>query len=295
MMPVHSNIQNAMTVDVEDYFHVSAFESVIPTSTWGERVSRVERNTYRLLELMADKQIKATYFVLGWVADRYPHLVRDIAAQGHEIACHGFSHKLIYNQTPAVFREETLRSKALLEDQCQARVLGYRAASYSITAQSSWALDILVESGFSYDSSIFPVRHDRYGMPGTKRFPYQLTTPGGKSLVEFPLTTLQLAGGTLPIAGGGYFRLFPYFFTRWGLAQSNRLGEPFVFYLHPWEIDPDQPRIQAAWFSRFRHYNNLSVCEARLQKLMSDFKFTTMKQVLESYGLLNCLPEGEAA
>lgn len=295
MVPVNSNILNAMTVDVEDYFHVSAFENVIPSSSWGERVSRVERNTYRLLELMENKQIKGTYFVLGWVADRYPHLVRDIAAQGHEIACHGYSHKLIYNQTPNVFREETLRSKALLEDQCQSSVLGYRAASYSITAQSDWALDILVEAGFIYDSSIFPVRHDRYGMPGTKRFPYMLTTPCGKALVEFPLTTLQLAGSTLPIAGGGYFRLFPYFFSRWGLAQSNRLGEPFVFYLHPWEIDPDQPRIQAGWFSRFRHYNNLSVCENRLQLLMNDFKFTTMKDVLERYGLLKSSQDGVAA
>ncbi len=295
MNPLASKILNAMSVDVEDYFHVSAFENVIPASTWGDRVSRVERNTYRLLDLMDANHLKSTYFVLGWVADRYPHLVRDIAARGHEIACHGYSHKLVYNQTQEVFREETLKSKALLEDQCQTPVLGYRAASYSITAQSSWALDILAEAGFTYDSSIFPVRHDRYGMPGTKRFPYELTTPAGKSLIEFPLTTLQLGGATLPIAGGGYFRLFPYFFTRWGLGQANRQGEPFVFYLHPWEIDPDQPRVQAGWFSRFRHYNNLSVCEERLQRLMKDFSFTTMKDVLENYGLLKNLPNGVVA
>lgn len=286
MVMASARIQNAMTVDVEDYFHVSAFESVIPVASWESRVSRVERNTYRLLELMAERKIQATYFVLGWVADRYPHLVREIAAHGHEIACHGYSHKLIYRQTPDVFREETFRSKKLLEDQAQIPVLGYRAASYSITAESSWALDTLAEAGFAYDSSIFPVRHDRYGMPGTQRFPYLLTTPKGMRLVEFPLTTLKVFGSTLPIAGGGYFRLYPYFFSKWGLGQTNRANQPFVFYLHPWEIDPEQPRVEAGLLSRFRHYNNLSACEDRLKLLMTDFDFTTMKQVLIDIGLL---------
>lgn len=287
MKPETPAILNAMTVDVEDYFHVSAFENVITPGSWGSRVSRVERNTLRLLELMEQRGMKATYFVLGWVADRYPALVREIAAQGHEIACHGYSHQLIYKQTPEVFREETLRSKKLLEDLAQMPVLGYRAASYSITAQSAWALDTLAEAGFAYDSSIFPVRHDRYGMPGTPRFPYLLTTPGGKTIVEFPLTTLILGGATLPIAGGGYFRLYPYFFSRWGLARVNKMGEPFVFYLHPWEIDPDQPRVNAGWLSRFRHYNNLADCENRLRTLMQDFRFTTMADVLTHRGLLD--------
>lgn len=281
------DVLNAMTVDVEDYFHVSAFESVISKDSWSGRVSRVERNTRQLLELMDKSQIKATYFVLGWVAERHPDLIQEISRRGHEVACHGYSHQLVYNQTPEVFRDETVKAKSLLEDLIQKPVLGYRAASYSITNKSLWALDILAEAGFVYDSSIFPVRHDRYGMPGTPRYPYTLTTPAGHKLVEFPLTTLKLGKFILPIAGGGYFRLYPYFFSRWGLAQANKEGQPFVFYLHPWEIDPDQPRIEAGLLSRFRHYNNLDACEERLVRLMGDFKCTTMAQVLENAGLID--------
>ena len=288
-------IANAMTVDVEDYFHVSAFEQVIDRTSWDGRVSRVERNTRRLLEMMAERQMRATYFVLGWVAERYPQLVAEIAAAGHEIACHGYSHRLVYNQSPEEFRQETLRAKALLEDQAQCPVRGYRAASYSITARSAWALDVLVDAGFDYDSSIFPVRHDRYGMPGTPRFPYRIAAPSGRELVEFPLTTLPLGGATLPIAGGGYFRLYPYAFSRWGLARVNREGEPFIFYLHPWEIDPGQPRIQAGLLSRFRHYNNLGTCEARLGALMDDFSFTTVAEVLAQRGLLPATPAASCA
>lgn len=275
-----------MTVDVEDYFHVSAFERVIDRHSWEGRVSRVERNTRRLLEMMAERNLRATYFVLGWVAERYPHLVTEIAAAGHEVACHGYSHRLVYNQTPEEFRQETFRAKALLEDQTQRPVRGYRAASYSITARSAWALDVLLDAGFDYDSSIFPVRHDRYGMPGTPRFPYRITAPSGRELVEFPLTTLPLAGATLPIAGGGYFRLYPYAFSRWGLARVNSEGEPFIFYLHPWEIDPEQPRVHASLLSRFRHYNNLDACESRLAALMDDFSFTTVAEILAQRGLI---------
>ena len=280
-------IQNALTVDVEDYFHVSAFAGSIKLEDWDSHTLRVEGNNRRLLDLFDQHNVKATFFVLGWVAERLPGLVQEIANRGHEVACHGYSHQLVYNQTPAVFREETLRSKKFLEDIIQAPVNGYRAASYSITERSRWALDILAEAGFVYDSSIFPIRHDRYGIPGSPEIPYTLGTPAGHTLVEFPLSTVKVFGYSLPVAGGGYFRLYPYALTRAGLGRINRQQRPFVFYLHPWEIDPDQPRISANWFSRFRHYNNLDKCESRLHKLVTDFRFETMWGVLRNLDLVD--------
>ncbi len=280
-------VMNAMTVDVEDYFHVSAFAGCIKQDDWDSYNSRVVNNTQRLLDLFERNNTKITFFVLGWVAEREKKLVEEIHQRGHEVACHGYSHQLVYNQTPAVFREETLRSKALLEDIIQAPVKGYRAASYSITEKSKWALDILAEAGFVYDSSIFPIRHDRYGMPGSPEDPYLLTTPNGMTLVEFPLSTAKLLGSVLPIAGGGYFRLYPYLVTRAGLNQINRQQRPFIFYLHPWEIDADQPRVPAKLFSRFRHYNNLAKCETRLQRLLDDFKFDTTFNVLKNLQLVS--------
>ena len=275
-------MDNALTVDVEDYFQVAAFARQIDPATWDRFPLRVGRNTQCLLDLFAEQGVQATFFVLGWVAERCPGLVRAIAERGHEVACHGYSHQLIYGQTPAVFREETMRAKACLEDQAQRPVLGYRAASYSITRRSLWALDVLAELGFAYDSSIFPIRHDRYGIPGSPRWPHRLTAPNGGSLIEFPPSTFSLLGYRLPVAGGGYFRLYPYPFTRFALAQLNRAeGQPFIFYLHPWEIDPEQPRIRAGWLSTFRHYTNLHRCEARLRRLLRDFRFTTVREVLE--------------
>ncbi|MBK8163185.1 MAG: DUF3473 domain-containing protein [Gammaproteobacteria bacterium] len=278
-------ILNALTIDVEDYFHVSAFANSIDRADWGNHPLRVENNTRRLLDLFDEFEVRATFFVLGWVAERSRSLIESISARGHEVACHGHSHQLVYDQSSDVFREETLRSKHLLEDIIQSPVHGYRAASYSITERSRWALDILVEAGFDYDSSIFPIRHDRYGMPNAIEFPHRLETPQGHSLVEFPLSTAKLFNYRLPVAGGGYFRLYPYALSRAGLRQINRRQHPFIFYLHPWEIDPEQPRIAASWFSRFRHYNNLDKCESRLRKLMSDFQFGTVWQVLGSLGL----------
>jgi polysaccharide deacetylase family protein (PEP-CTERM system associated) len=276
-------MRNALTVDVEDYFQVDAFARQIDPATWDRIPLRVERNTQRLLDLFAEKGVQATFFVLGWVAERCPGLVRTIAERGHEVACHGYSHQLIYGQTPAVFRDETMRAKACLEDQAQRPVLGYRAASYSITQRSLWALDVLAELDFAYDSSIFPIRHDRYGIPGSPRWPYRLTTPNGGSLLEFPPSTFSLLGYRLPVAGGGYFRLYPYELTRFALARLNWVeGQPFIFYLHPWEIDPEQPRIRAGWLSTFRHYTNLHRCEARLRQLLRDFRFTTVREVLEA-------------
>lgn len=274
---------NAMTVDVEDYFHVSAFADAIDPADWPRMESRVEANTRRLMDLFDEHGVRITFFVLGWVAERHPALVREIVQRGHELACHGYSHQLVYRQDPELFRSETLRSKDILEQTGQVPVRGYRAASYSITRSSQWALEILAEAGFEYDSSIFPVRHDRYGIPGAGRWPHRIELDSGRSLTEFPLSTVRWLGTTLPMAGGGYFRLYPYALSRAGLRHINRSeAMPFVFYLHPWEVDPDQPRIPAKLLSRFRHYNNLHRCESRLRRLLADFSFSTMHDVLAS-------------
>jgi polysaccharide deacetylase family protein (PEP-CTERM system associated) len=275
---------NAMTVDVEDYFHVSALAETISRGDWSKMEYRAEASTERLLEMFAEHQIKATFFVLGWVTKRSPQLIRRIHAAGHEIACHGLTHELVYRQTPQVFRDETRDSKAMLEDATGERVLGYRAASYSITAQSLWALDILCELDFVYDSSIFPIAHDRYGIPGASTRPGRIRAPGGREIVEFPLSTKRVMGVRVPVSGGGYFRLMPYWFTRWALRSVNETDKmPFVFYLHPWEIDPEQPRVRASALSRFRHYNNLDVCEQRLRSLLGDFRFSTMRDLLRPH------------
>ena len=276
---------HAMTIDVEDYFHVAAFRNVVRPNQWNQQPSRVVNSTHRILQLFADKNIHGTFFVLGWVAERYPELVKEISALGHEVASHGYSHQLIYGQTPEVFRAETLRSKQILEDLSQAAILGYRAASYSITHKSLWALDILTELGFTWDSSIFPVYHDNYGIPDTPNEPYRIQTRSGLMLTEFPLTAAKVAGLNIPAAGGGYFRQFPYplfklLFQR--ASQGNSV--PKIFYLHPWEVDPDQPRFtDASWLSRFRHYTNLEKCETRLKRLINDFAFGTLSDSLQSF------------
>ena len=284
----NSELYNAFTVDVEDYFQVESFSSVIKRANWNSYTCRVENNTKRILDLIDARNIKGTFFILGWIAKKYPNLVREINSRGHEIASHGMSHKLIYKQTETEFRQETLDSKALLEDIAGVRVRGYRAATYSITNKSLWALDVLVEAGYEYDSSIFPMRHDRYGISDARPYPGIITTPSGKELVEFPISTCKKYGATLPVAGGGYFRLFPYFVSKYGLGQINATGNPFLFYMHPWEIDVDQPRIDGvSMFTRFRHYNNLAKFEDRLKKLLGDFKFTSMSHVLTQLGLLS--------
>lgn len=281
-----ADIVNAMTVDVEDYFHVSAFAKVIDPEDWGSYECRVENNTEKLLNLLALHETRATFFVLGWVARHYPGVVRRIAEAGHEIACHGLTHRLVYEQSPNEFHDETRTAKQLLEDIIQQPVNGYRAASYSITAKSLWAIDILAELGFLYDSSIFPIRHDRYGIPGAARKPHLLHTTAGTDLLEFPLSTKDLGLLRLPVSGGGYFRLLPYAVTRTALASINRQEKmPFIFYLHPWEIDPGQPRIKASWLSRFRHYNNLEKCELMLDRLLGEFRFGTVRESLAACGL----------
>jgi polysaccharide deacetylase family protein (PEP-CTERM system associated) len=278
---------NALTIDVEDYYHVSGFESIIRFEDWYRYESRVEQNTQRLLDLLDAYRTKATFFVLGWVAERHPYLVRTIQARGHEVASHGYAHRRIYTQTPEEFRRETRRAIRILEDASGQRVFGYRAASYSITEASFWALEILEEEGFAYDSSIFPIHHDRYGIPAYQRFCHILNAHGATKLIEFPISTLRLAGVNLPIAGGGYLRLFPYSFIRWGLRRINaKERQPVLVYLHPWEIDPEQPRVQADALSRFRQYVNLEKVEGRLIRLLQDFRFGTMAEVLRDQGFL---------
>ncbi|ACE85263.1 polysaccharide deacetylase, putative, pda4C [Cellvibrio japonicus Ueda107] len=269
---------------MEDYYHVAAFAKVIKPSEWDQWPSRVEANTQRLLQVFSDHGITITFFILGWVAERYPQLVRDIQTQGHEIASHGYSHQLIYRQDPQTFRRETEKSKQLLEDITQAPITGYRAASYSITRSSLWALDILAELGFTWDSSIFPTRHDNYGIPGSPEEPYRIITRSGASLIEFPLTTAKVWGQSIPAAGGGYFRQYPYALSRWLFQRaSDNQSKPQIFYLHPWEIDPEQPRVpNASWFSNFRHYTNLKRCLPRLERMIQDFPFGTMSKSLGS-------------
>jgi polysaccharide deacetylase family protein (PEP-CTERM system associated) len=279
---------NALTIDVEDYYHVTGFESIIPRADWDRYESRVERNTHRLLDLLDVYGTKATCFVLGWVAERQPHLVRTIHARGHEVASHGYAHQRVYTQSPAQFRQETQRSLKLLEDLIGVRVHGYRAASYSITSASLWALDILGEAGLTYDSSIFPIHHDRYGIPGYPRFCHVIAGYGGGQLIEFPISTARWAGANVPIAGGGYFRLFPYAMIAWGLRSINqRDRQSALIYLHPWEIDPDQPRIAAGAVARFRQYVNLQKTEAKLSRMLQEFRFGTMLEVLRHQQLVD--------
>ncbi len=268
-------MKNFLTVDVEDYFHVAAFDNIVDIADWNKFPPRVVRNTRTILELFDNNNVKATFFILGWVAEHFPELVREIQDLGHEIGCHSYYHRLVYNLTPEEFRQDTQRAKNILEDITGTRIRGYRAPSYSITRHSLWAFDILEELGFEYDSSIFPIVHDRYGIPGAPRFQYQLPD---HNLVEFPISTSLLWTRKIPVAGGGYFRIFPYWFTAMALRRINaRDREPFVFYFHPWEIDPDQPRMKnAGLLSRFRHYRNLDKTSLRLQKLLHDFDFAPL-------------------
>lgn len=273
-------IVNAMSVDVEDYYQVSAFDRVVDRASWDQRESRVVANTTRLLDLFDEAGVKATFFVLGWIAERHPSLVRSIVARGHELASHGYGHELVYDLTPEQFRDDVRRARAVLESAGGVPVLGYRAPSYSVVERSLWALDVLIEEGHVYDASIFPIRHDRYGIPDAPRDIHVRSGQAG-SIVEMPGATVRWAGMNLPVGGGGYFRLLPYAFTRWGIGRVNaREGRPAMFYLHPWEIDPDQPRIEANAIGRLRHYRNLHKTEGRLRTLLREFRFSTAADVL---------------
>jgi len=348
---------NALTIDIEDYFHVHAFSDVVRYEDWDKFECRIEHNTDRLLEILdsirspillkpqhkstsalnklqfithnskisTQHSSKGTFFVLGWIAERYPDLIRRIHKEGHEIACHGYAHQLIYSQSKEKFREDIKKSKAILEEIIECEVMGYRAPSYSITNKSKWAFEILIEEGFKYDSSIFPIRHDFYGMPNAPRFPFIVSLNGKNNvefsvlnyelndsqsithnsklkinnsithslinsniLIEFPMSTVRILGQNLPISGGGYFRLFPYPLIRKCFKSVNvKKNRPFIFYIHPWEFDVDQPRIKdAANLLKFRHYVNLDKTEDKFHKLLKDFKFSSIKNILELNNLI---------
>jgi polysaccharide deacetylase family protein (PEP-CTERM system associated) len=273
---------NALTVDVEDYYQVSAFESYVDRSTWDEKESRVALGTDKILAILELAGVRATFFVLGWVADHHPELVRAIHAAGHEIASHGYWHRLIYQQTPEDFRADVRRSRDLLEDLIGEPVTVYRAPSFSITRRNLWALDVLAEEGFRVDCSIYPTYHDRYGIAGAPLGPHRIVRPAG-SIWEFPGTVWRGLGYPLPVGGGGYFRLYPYWLTRAGLGAINRAGRPFVAYVHPWELDPDQPRLRPGRIRAFRHYVNLRRTEKRLARLLGDFRTGTLSEALADW------------
>ena len=269
---------NAMSVDVEEYFHVSAFEDRIERIDWDSLPSRVERSTDRIFELFDSANVKATFFTLGWIAERFPNLIKRITSEGHEIASHGFAHARVWSQGIREFSEDVSRTKKLLEDITGERVLGYRAPSFSINKDSLWAHDVLHEAGYEYSSSIYPFRHLHYGIPSAPRKPFRLQKEG---LLEIPLTTARIFGRNLPAAGGGYFRLLPYSYSRWAIRRANRQDDcPAAFYFHPWEIDPGQPRIEGiSAATKFRHYVNLERVEERLERVLADFRWARMDEV----------------
>jgi len=269
---------NALSFDVEDYYQVEGFSPQVRFDEWPSYESRVTGNTWRILELLRVHRVKATFFILGWVGERFPQVVRAIHQEGHEVASHGYRHRLLYTMTREEFTADTQRAKAILEDLCGEPIIGYRAPCFSIIQQNLWCLETLHDLGFQYDSSTFPIRHDRYGISNGARTPYYHHLPEGRRLLEFPLATVQLLGKNVPVAGGGYFRLFPYQFTRWAIRRINEHEQaPAIFYLHPWEIDPAQPRIDGSPLNRFRHYVNLAKTESRLRRLLNDFQFAPIR------------------
>jgi polysaccharide deacetylase family protein (PEP-CTERM system associated) len=275
-MVSNSTVRNSsvISVDVEDYFQVEAFSRVIKRDEWSQYPSRVEVNTRRLMDLFDESGVKATFFVLGWVADKHPQIVREIVSRGHEPACHSYWHRLIYNLSPDEFRRDTALAKDCIEQAAGRKIFGYRAPCFSITKRCLWALDILTELGFRYDSSIFPVRHDWYGIPEAPRKPFQIATPSGL-LTEYPMATFSFSRTpNLPVGGGGYLRMLPSWYTRLGVRRAWREGITVITYVHPWEIDPEQPRVAASLKSRFRHYTNLEKTKRRLSDLLAMGSFS---------------------
>ncbi|GAB4394881.1 MAG: DUF3473 domain-containing protein [Kiloniellaceae bacterium] len=272
----------AMTVDVEDYFQVAAFASKVQRDDWDGYECRVERNVDRILGLFDENGVSATFFTLGWVAERYPAVVRRIVEGGHELASHGYEHVKVHTQTPEAFRQDVRKTKAILEDIGGQRIKGYRAASFSIDQRCLWAFDVLAEEGHDYSSSVYPIKHDHYGMPEASRFAFRPSE--GHRFLEVPITTLNLFNRNLPSGGGGYFRLLPYPVSRWALRRIGAQdGRPAIFYFHPWEVDPGQPRFtDVPLRSRFRHYINLNAMERRLRYLLKDFRWDRMDRVFLS-------------
>jgi polysaccharide deacetylase family protein (PEP-CTERM system associated) len=290
LLVILAKMKNALSIDLEDYYHVTAFAQEAGADDWQSKKSRIEESTDKLLQQFSDADCKATFFVLGWLVESKPALIRQIADLGHEIACHSHKHRLVYEMTPDEFREDTYRAKELLEEASGKAILGYRAPSFSIGEKSLWAFEILLELGFTFDSSIFPVRHPNYGMPAAPRFPFLVCTPRG-TIVEFPMPTVALGRRRSPIGGGAYLRLLPYWYTRWGIGFINSQEErPVCVYLHPWELDTGQPRMRGSLTAHLRHYFGLRGTEAKLHKLLSDFEFGTLGSLIaECKGLQTAL------
>jgi polysaccharide deacetylase family protein (PEP-CTERM system associated) len=279
-----------LSVDVEDYFQVEAFADRITRDQWNQFPSRVVDNTRRVLDLLARHSARATFFTLGWVAERFPHLVREIVAGGHEVACHSHLHRPLWRLTPEEFRADTRRSLQALEQASGKKVVGYRAPTFSVVERTLWAIEILAEEGLLYDSSIFPVQHDTYGIPSAPRFTFQWQLENGGTLYEVPPTTARYLGRNWPAAGGGYLRILPIWYTRWMLKRARREAQPLVLYFHPWEIDPQQPRIEASFRSRFRHYTNLTGMEFRIAELLRSSRFLPVREVLGQHTAAGAIP-----
>jgi len=271
---------NAITFDIEDYFQVEALRPHVGFEEWESHELRVEQNVHKLLDMLNEHSVKSTFFVLGWIAERERGIIQEIQQLGHEIACHGYAHRMICEQTPEEFREDIRKAKTILEDITGEEVSGYRAPTFSITDKTLWALEILAEEGFRYDSSIFPVRHDRYGIPDWNRHIETVALDNGHSIIEVPPITARVLGLNLPVAGGGYFRLAPLWISSWAVRRMNSEGHPAVIYLHPWELDPGQPRLPIPPLQRFRHYVNLATTEKKLGRLLASSSFTRLRDIL---------------
>ena len=285
-------MKNALTFDIEEYFHAEVFARTLSPEEWPSLASRVVDTTERLLDILDYADVRATFFVLGWIADRYPTLVQDIAGRGHEIACHGYGHQMIHRQSRLEFAKDLQQAKTAIEDAAGVAVIGYRAPTFSVVRETLWSLEVLWEAGFLYDSSIFPIAHDRYGIPDAPRFPHRVPITNGHGIAEFPLSTISVLGRRLPVAGGGYFRLLPYRVTRRAIQHLNdRERQPAIVYLHPWELDVHQPRVRVGWLSRFRHSVNTHSTEGKLRRLLADFRFAPVRDILAGSGVLS---QGEA-
>lgn len=285
-----------LSVDVEDYYHVEAFADWITPEMWPQFPSRVVENTHRVLDLLGRLEVRATFFVLGIVAEKEPGLVRDIVAAGHELGCHSYLHRRIWKLTPEEFREDTRRALRAVEDAVGQRVTGYRAPTFSVVRKSLWAIEILAQEGFLYDSSVFPIRHDLYGMPEVPRFPFQWECGDGRTLYEIPPLTVRILGRNLPVAGGGYLRLLPMWYTRWALRRiEEREHESAVVYFHPWELDTEQPRLAGKWKSRLRHYVNLRQMEGRIVELARERRFVPLRDYLQRHLARGPLPKRSVA
>ena len=275
-------LADALSVDVEDYFHVEAFADRIQFDQWATFSSRVRRNCDRILDLFEKHGWRATFFVLGWVAEREPALLRDIAKAGHELGCHSYAHRRVFSLQPEEFRDDVRRARGLIEDAAGVRVLGYRAPTFSIVRRNLWALEILADEGFLYDSSIFPIRHDLYGYPEFPRFPQRVRMASGHEIIEVPMSTIHFAGVNWPLGGGGYLRLLPMSYTRWAIRRIHRRDrQSVILYFHPWELDPSQPQLEGSWKSKFRHYTGLSKMAPRLEKLLRRGRYQPLRSLVE--------------